>query len=115
MTAADKLNLVGIIITGFGSCLGMVGVFKQTNGYYAFKSTQIFEHLARLLRTRIKQGRAAAIAQINATAALARQKGEDHTQSLIGLYCVLFGFFLQLFGSFVLLSALFADSGRPPH
>jgi hypothetical protein len=112
MTASDKLNLAGIVITGFGSCLGMIGIFKQTNGYYAFKSTQIFEHLARLLRTWAKQGRAAAVEQIRTAAALAKEKGEDHTQSLIGLYCVLFGFFFQLFGSLLLLIALFVASCR---
>jgi hypothetical protein len=108
MTFQDKLNFVGIIITGAGATLGMVGVFSQTNGYFAFRSTEIFDHLWRVFQTLRKEGKAKALEQIRATSKLAEARGENRVKSLIGLYLVLFGFFLQMIGSLILLGALFA-------
>jgi hypothetical protein len=96
-----------VILSAIGSSLGMVGIVLQTNAYYAFKSAQLFEHLFRVTRTLLRKGRAAARRQIDVTVTLAALKGEDRVKSLIGLYCVLFGFFLQLIGSLILILAIF--------
>ena len=116
MTCLDKLNLAGIVITGAGSTLGMVGVFSQTNGYFAFQSWEIFDHLWRVFRTLLKKGKAEALKQIRATSKLAEERKENRVKSLIGLYLVLFGFSLQMVGSLVLLIALFApkDEAKGP-
>ena len=57
-----------------------------------------------------------ALEQIHNTAKLGEKRGEDRTQSLIGLYLVFTGFFLQFTGAFLLLLAtLLADSGAQGH
>jgi hypothetical protein len=114
MTAADILNVAGFAVAGAGSALGMFGIFKQTNAYYPFRLSQFREHLYRVARKWVKEGRAAAMGLVSATVTLGEKRGEDRTQSMIGLYCVLGGFFLQLFGSsLLLLGALLGGSGSP--
>jgi hypothetical protein len=107
MTAIDRLNLVGVVVTAVGSSFGMAGVFLQTNGYYAFKSLELFGNMVRVARAFLRHGTKAAREQIDATAAIAELKGEDRPKSLLGLYCVLIGFFLQLTGSLVLIWSIF--------
>ncbi len=113
MTTPDMLNLTGFIVGGLGSSLGMYGVFKQTNAYYPFKLSYFFEHLARVIRTYVTRGQAAANEQVHAAAKLGEARGEDRTQSLIGLYFVFVGFLFQLLGSLLLLMGTLLPSGAP--
>jgi hypothetical protein len=108
MTVGDKFNIVGIVLTGLGSTIAMVGIYKQTNGYFAFKSSDFFNQAFRILWKFVGKGRSAAIKQLQVAAALGKAKGEDRTKTLIGFYFVLFGFMLQMLGSACLLLALFA-------
>jgi hypothetical protein len=105
MTAADGLNVAGFIIAGVGGGLGMFGVFKQTNAYFPFRPGQFLEHLFRVGRAYILEGRSEALKQVHAAAKLGEEKVEDRNQSLIGLYLVFCGFSLQLLGSVLLLIA----------
>ncbi len=108
MTLPDRLNLAGIAITGFGSCLAMFGVYNQMNGYFAFKPTELFEELRRIIRCFLTHGKAAGMERIQIAAELSEGKVEDRAKSLVGFYCVLFGFFFQMLGSALLAAALFA-------
>jgi hypothetical protein len=111
MTISDKLNVIGFIVSGIGSSLGMIGIFKQTNAYYPFKPAQFIEHIYRIVRKYVREGTPGARAQVDTAAKLAERKGEDRGLSLIGLYFVFFGFLLQFLGSFLLLlGTLLANS-----
>src|SRR5260370_17383412 len=106
MTTADTLNVLGFIVGGVGSSLGIFGIFQQTNAYYTFKPfklTAFLNHVFRVGRTYVLEGKSAALELLSVTAKLAEKRGEDRSQSLIGLYWVFLGFFLQLAGSFLLL------------
>lgn len=111
MTAADHLNLAGIVLTGAGSTIGMVGVYYQMNGYFAFRTRDFVQQIFRILRKWVSEGSAAARNQLNVSARLAEARGEDRGKSLIGFYCVLLGFTLQMIGSVFLFAALFSNGG----
>ena len=111
MTPADHLNLAGIVLTGAGSTIGMVGVYYQMNGYFAFRTRDFFEQIFRILRKWIGEGSDAANNQLNVSARLAEARGEDRGKSLIGFYRVLVGFTLQMIGSALLFAALFMNGG----
>jgi hypothetical protein len=113
MTLSDKLNLAGIAIAGFGSSLAMFGVYNQMNGYFAFKPAMLFDELGRIIRFFLTQGKAAGMERIQIAAELSEGKVEDRAKSLIGFYCVLFGFFFQMLGSVFLAAALFATGSHP--
>jgi hypothetical protein len=84
----------------------MFGVILQTNGYYAFKWLQLFEHIFRVLRDLLLKGPRAAWKNVETTAGLAEKKGESRGKSLVGLYLVLFGFMLQFAGSVLMVLAI---------
>jgi hypothetical protein len=108
MTPADKLNLCGIVVTGAGSTIAMVGVYFQMNGYFAIKPRNILGQLGTGIKKFFMEGPTAAMAQLNIDATLGGAKKEDRGKSLWGFYLVLFGFLLQMIGSAFLLWALFA-------
>jgi hypothetical protein len=113
MTLPDQLNFAGIVITGIGSSLAMFGVYNQMNGYFAFKPSKLFDELRRIIGCFLIQGKAAGMKRIQVAAELSEGKIEDRAKSLIGFYCVLFGFFFQMLGSVLLVAALFAGSSKP--
>jgi hypothetical protein len=108
MKTADNLTLAGIVVTATGSTLGVLGIILQTNGYYPFRWLDLFRHLFSLAREAISQGMPAAWKTLEVTAGLAERKGENRAKSLVGLYLVLLGFFLQLVGSILLAVGIFA-------
>jgi hypothetical protein len=110
MTLQDGLNLAGIVITGVGSSLAMLGIYNQMNGYFAFKPTELFEELRRIIGTFLLMGRSEGMRRIEIAAELSEGRVENRARSLIGFYCVLLGFFLQMFGSILLAAALFDQS-----
>ena len=104
--SSTSLNILAFVLTAVGSALGMYGAFKQANAYYPFKMRRFVEHIARVWWAR-RINREEVLKQIAATAELGQQRGEDRVQSLIGLYCLFSGFFLQLAGAlFALLASL---------
>lgn len=113
MTFQDKLSLAGILVAGFGSCLAMLGVYNQMNGYFAFEPAKLFDELRRILGHFLTKGMAAGRERIQIAAELSEGKTEDRARSLIGFYCVLFGFFFQMLGSALLAAALFASGCHP--
>lgn len=108
MTLTDTLNVLGIVVTGAGSTIAMVGVYYQMNGYFAIKPRNIFGQLWTVVKKLRREGADAALAQLNLDAKLGEAKSENRGKSLIGFYLVLFGFLLQMIGSALLLYALFA-------
>jgi hypothetical protein len=110
MTLADKLNLCGILLTGAGSTVAMVGVFFQMNGYFAIKWRHIPAQLWTVFAKMRSGSFAGALSQLNIDARLGETKKEDRGKSLFGFYCVLFGFLLQMLGSALLFWALFGNS-----
>lgn len=113
MTFQDELSFAGIVIAGLGSCLAMLGVFNQMNGYFAFKQTNLFDEVRGILGHFLTKGMAAGMERIRIAADLSEGKTEDRAKSLIGFYCVLFGFFFQMLGSALLVAALFAGGCHP--
>jgi hypothetical protein len=111
MSPVDKLNLAGIILTGSGSTVAMSGAYMQMNGYFAFKPGKLFEELWRILSSFLTRGVSAGRRRVVIAATLAKDR-EDRATSLIGFYCVLFGFFLQMIGSIVMVTALFHGGGQ---
>ena len=112
MTPADKLKLCGILVTGAGSTVAMVGVFFQMNGYFAIKWRDIPAQLWTVFAKMRSGGVAGALSQLNVDARLGETKKEDRGKSLFGFYCVLFGFLLQMLGSGLLFWALFGNNGN---
>jgi hypothetical protein len=116
MTLTDRLTIAGIVVTGAGSAVAMVGVYLQMNGYFDFETRDFFEQIYRVVRRLLLKGPSAARAEINVVARLAAPSEEDRGKSLIGFYCVFFGFLLQMLGSVLLVAALFANrSGGAGH
>jgi len=109
MTLADKLNIAGIVATGVGSTVAMAGVYLQMNGYFAIKTRDIFGQLIQIMCIFLSQGKARALEQLNVDAKLGQGRAENRGKSLLGFYCVLVGFLLQMLGSGLLFGALFAD------
>lgn len=106
--SAAALSLLSFLFTAAGAALGMFGAFKQANAYYPFRLKEFPEHIARVVAA-LRHGRQTALKQVEASAELGQLRGEDRAQSLIGLYCLFCGFFLQMAGAlFALLAALAA-------
>jgi hypothetical protein len=106
MPAADLLNAAGLAATSIGSVLGMVGVFKQTNAYYAFRKADLVAHMFQIALKWLTAKQA--FKEVSIAAKLAEKKVEDRAQSLAGLYLVFFGFLLQLVGAGLLFAGVFA-------
>jgi hypothetical protein len=113
MTTADKLNLAGIMVAGFGSTLAMFGAYMQMNGYFAFKPGKLFDELLRILVCFARGGFAAGRRRIAIAATLAKNR-EDRATSLIGFYCVLFGFFFQMIGTAIMACAVLIGPPQTP-
>ena len=60
MTLADKLTIAGIVVTGVGSTVAMVGVYLQMNVYFAFETRDFFEQFYRIVRKLLLKGPSAA-------------------------------------------------------
>jgi hypothetical protein len=111
MPVADLLNAAGLAATSLGSVLGMIGIFKQTNAYYAFRKRDLVVHMFQIaakwltVRTAFKE--------VSIAAKLAERKVEDRAQSLAGLYLVFFGFLLQLVSAGLLFAGVFAGPPSP--
>lgn len=113
MTFPDKLNLIGICISGGGSTIAMAGAYLQMNGYFAFRKTKLFSELGRILWA-FRKGPANGSARIRIAAGLARDT-ESRGTSLVGFYCVLFGFFLQMVGAALMVWAVLHGTEPPKH
>lgn len=64
-------------MTGFGSSMAMFGIYKQMNGYFAFRSRDFFEQIYVILRTLLENGTVAAREQIELSAQMGEMKGES--------------------------------------
>jgi hypothetical protein len=84
----------------------MIGIFKQTNAYYAFRKTDLVVHMFQIAVKWLTAKQA--FKEVSIAAKLAERKGEDRAQSLAGLYLVFFGFLLQLAGAGLLFAGVFA-------
>ena len=112
MTFADKLNFAGIAVAGAGSTLAMAGAYLQMNGYFAIRRTKLFGELWSILCA-FCSGLANGRDRLRIAAGLAKDT-ESRGTSLAGFYCVLFGFFLQMLGSLLMVWAiLHAPEHRP--
>ena len=72
MTQVDELNFAGIVVTGLGSTLAMVGVYLQMNGYFAIKASDVPAQLLRIVWKRLRAGKAASQNQLNVAAKLGK-------------------------------------------
>jgi hypothetical protein len=113
MTFTDKTNLAGIAFAGAGSTIAMVGAFLQMNGYFAFKKMKLFSELGRILWA-FHQGFGNGRKRIRIAAGLSKD-AESRSTSLVGFYCVLFGFFLQMIGSVLMIWAILHGVESPAH
>jgi hypothetical protein len=112
MTFPDRLNLMGVCITGAGSTIAMLGAFLQMNGYFAFKKLKLFSELRRIVWA-FRKGTTNGRNRIRIAAGLAKDT-ESRPTSLVGFYCVLFGFFLQMLGSALMMWAILHGTEPPP-
>jgi hypothetical protein len=110
MTFTDKMNLAGIAVAGAGSTIAMVGAFLQMNGYFAFKRMKLFSELGHILWA-FHKGFGNGRKRIRIAAGLSKDT-ESRSTSLVGFYCVLFGFSLQMLGSILMLWAIL-HGGEP--
>ncbi|HEY5056908.1 MAG TPA: hypothetical protein VII58_12165 [Acidobacteriaceae bacterium] len=113
MTFPDKLNFAGIAVAGAGSAIAMVGAFLQMNGYFAFKKLKLFSELGRIVWA-FRKGPTNGRNRIRIAAGLSKDT-ESRSTSLVGFYCVLFGFSLQMLGSVLMIWAILHGVEPPAH
>ncbi len=104
--SAQTLNVIGFAVTALGSSLGIWGALMQANAYYPFRISQFAEHFARVFKKAIAAWSVEeALKQIRISARLGEDRKEDRAKSLIGLYFVFCGFFLNMIGACFALAA----------
>jgi hypothetical protein len=109
--SAQTLNIFGFAATVLGSGLGIWGALMQANAYYPFGILKFAEHILRVFKKAIaKWSLEEALKQIRVTARLGEDKKEDRARSLIGLYLVFCGFFLNLIGASLALAGSILES-----
>ncbi|HEY2647270.1 MAG TPA: hypothetical protein VGI34_09860 [Candidatus Acidoferrales bacterium] len=109
--SAQNLNVLAFAATVLGSSLGIWGALMQANAYYPFRISEFAEHIARVFNKAIRTwSLEEALKQIRVTAKLGEEKKEDRAKSLIGLYLVFCGFFLNLIGASLALVASVIDA-----
>ncbi len=107
----QTLNVIGFASTALGSSLGIWGALKQANAYYPFGILEFAGHLRRVFKKTIQErGLKEALKQIHIAEKLGELKGENRAKSLIGLYLLFRGFFLNLIGAALALTASIMDS-----
>jgi hypothetical protein len=107
----QTLNVIGFAATVLGSSLGVWGALKQANAYYPFGIWEFAGHICRVFKRAIQEhGLTEALKQIHIAEKLGELKGENRTKSLIGLYLLFFGFFLNLVGAALALMASIMES-----
>ena len=111
---AQTLNVIGFAATVLGSGLGIWGALKQANAYYPFGIWEFAGHVCRVFKKAIiDRGLKGTLKQIHVATKLGEIKGEDRAKSLIGLYLVFCGFFLNLIGAALALAASIMESATP--
>jgi|ERR1700674_3558910 hypothetical protein len=109
--SSQTLNIMGFAATVLGSSLGIGGALMQANAYYPFSIFEFAEHIVRVFKKGItKWSLEEALRQIHITVKLGEDKKEDRARSLIGLYLVFCGFFLNLIGAALALAASIMES-----
>jgi hypothetical protein len=106
---AKVLNLLAFAFTVLGSGLGVWGALKQANAYYPFRPVEFANHLRLVLVKRVRKGKAEALQEIHTAAHLGEKRGENRALSLVGLYLVFCGFFLNLLGAALAFAATLAE------
>jgi hypothetical protein len=102
----QTLNVIGFAATDLGSSMGIWGALKQANAYYPFGIWEFAGHVCRVFKKAIQEhGMKEALKQIRIAEKLGEIKGENRGKSLIGLYLVFCGFFLNLVGAALALAA----------
>jgi hypothetical protein len=110
----QTLNVIGFAATVLGSSLGIWGALKQANAYYPFGIWEFAGHVCRIFKKAIHEhGLKEALKQVHIAEKLGEIKGENRAKSLIGLYLVFCGFFLNLVGAAFALAASIIES--PSH
>jgi hypothetical protein len=110
--STQTLNVIGFTATVLGSGLGIWGALKQANAYYPFGIWEFVGHISRVFKKAFHEnGLKEALKQIHIAEKLGEIKGENRAKSLIGLYLVFCGFFLNLVGAALALAASIIESG----
>ena len=105
------LDVIGFGLAVIGSSLGVWGALLQANAYYPFAIRALPAHFWSVFSEFARKGQGEALNQIRVAAKLGEDRGEERTKSLLGLYLVLCGFFLNLVDAAVALAGALADSG----
>lgn len=109
--SAQTLNVFAFAATVLGSSLGIWGALMQANAYYPFGIFQFTGHVYRVFKKAIiDRSLKGMLKEIHIAAKLGEIKGEDRVKSLIGLYFVFCGFFLNLVGAAIALAATIMES-----
>jgi hypothetical protein len=109
--SSQTLVVIGFTATVLGSSLGIWGALMQANAYYPFSIFEFAEHIARVFKKGLTNWSVEeALKQTRVTARLGEDKKEDRAKSLIGLYLVFCGFFLNLIGASLALVASIMES-----
>ena len=109
--SSQSLNILAFAATVLGSGLGIGGALMQANAYYPFGIFEFAGHVGRVFKKAIfDRSLKGVFKQIHIAAKLGEIKGEDRVKSLIGLYFVFCGFFLNLIGAALALAATIMES-----
>src|SRR5258708_4229218 len=107
----QTLNVIGFVASVLGSSMGIWGALKQANAYYPFGIWEFAGHVCRVFKKAIQEhGMKEALKQIRIAEKLGEIKGENRAKSLIGLYLVFCGFFLNFVGAALALAASLMES-----
>ena len=107
----QTLNIIAFAATVLGSSLGILGALMQANAYYPFGIGEFAGHILLISKKAIcTWSMKEALKQVHVTAKLGEKKGEEREKSLIGLYLVFCGFFLNLVGAALALAASIMES-----
>ncbi len=108
--SSRMLYVIGFALATMGSGLGLLGALLQANAYYPFKLRNFVVHIYLVFRKAVKEGSEAAFNEVRVATALAPGKQEDRAKSLVGLYLVFCGFFVNVLGALLALIGSIMDS-----
>ncbi len=85
-------------LTVFGVVMAALGTLMICKPYHPFSTFALIRHLLGVLWS-FRHGLGEALRLVRITSSLGTINEEDRAKSLVGVYLVFFGFFLQMFGA----------------
>ncbi len=106
------LHWAGPVLSLLGVMLGTWGTLLMCRAYHPFSTWKVVVHLADVIGSLLRGERAAAAQAIKDASEFARVNPENKYRTLMGVYILVFSFFVQTIGALLILADLAAHPPR---